>query len=577
MNESDKILNIKRVNLKSLYAFCSTSLKKYYFKLFLSSILFAMSFFLAGILSSHILEKLLDNLETPKLLLGIFILFALTNVFAEIVNVLARFVGFYTMPDIEKNIRLSAFDYIQKLSPMFFNKNNSGLIESTIDNLSEGSRECLEDVTAEIFPVLIFTIGSIIYLFFTDRKIGIILLFVVIIYIIIYYCFSKDIVRRGKIVYGIINIRTGTIIDCLYNIKLIQIMHLDKFIIDKIGEVSELEKKEIIYYFKKVAIMSFITSLWFLFSTIGIIAYLLFFSGNVVSPGCCVKIINILLSISTNLWVASRQIIDVALNISRMSESIEQLYLASENHIQEDNKIISLGNIEIKNLSIDYEGLNIINNFSCSISFGQKICIIGASGCGKSTLVNAISKSIPVDNGSIFFNNYDINELDSVTFKNSIGYITQNNCMFEDTILENIIVGRNYSLEQVISVCESLKIHEFIEKLPKGYYTHVGACSRSLSGGQIQKIAIARAILSHGNIIICDEPVSSLDPISSQNIIDSIFSIAENKTLIWIDHHGKIAKKSDKVLFFDSRKNIFIDTHANLLSNNSEYNLFFQT
>ncbi|MFN9112101.1 MAG: ATP-binding cassette domain-containing protein, partial [Bacteroidota bacterium] len=295
------------------------------------------------------------------------------------------------------------------------------------------------------------------------------------------------------------------------------------------------------------------------------------------SPGKLASIIGILFGTSFYLWGASKQAMDVFLNLSRINQSLERLYYAEENEIQGVKKDVLINDITIKNLNFFFGERKIIKNLSIKIPIGTKVCIMGPSGSGKTTLLNILAKMCAVEDGMIFINDLDINKIDEVYYRKNLSYITQSNFMFHTSIFENISIGKEgATLEEVIEATKKAKIHDFIINLPDEYNSDVGVNSSFFSGGQIQRICIARALLNKANIIICDEPTSSIDKIASVDIIQNIVDLSKGKTLIWVDHSTLVSQFMDMIIFFQKNKEIVIGSHNDLLINNGEYRVLFE-
>lgn len=207
------------------------------------------------------------------------------------------------------------------------------------------------------------------------------------------------------------------------------------------------------------------------------------------------------------------------------------------------------GNIIFKNIKFNYikspDNL-ILNNFNFEIKEGNKIGIIGPSGCGKSTIAKLLMGIVKQQKGTIFIDNINIDFYNNKWIKNQLGYVSQDNILFADTILNNITYGLdNYDMDEVINIAKIANAHEFILKLPNGYDTIFdGTELSSLSGGQKQRIAIARALMRKPNILIFDEATSALDPYCEeivQNTINNCFSTINKKSTIIVIAHRKSA------------------------------------
>jgi ABC-type multidrug transport system fused ATPase/permease subunit len=188
----------------------------------------------------------------------------------------------------------------------------------------------------------------------------------------------------------------------------------------------------------------------------------------------------------------------------------------------------------------------ILNHFNFEIKEGNKIGIIGPSGCGKSTIVKLLMGIVKQQKGTIYIDNINIDFYNNKWIRNKIGYVSQDNILFADTILNNITYGLDtYDMNDVINIAKIANAHEFILKLPDGYNTIFDATElSSLSGGQKQRIAIARALMRNPKILIFDEATSALDPYCEeivQNTINDCFNNINKKSTIIVIAHRKSA------------------------------------
>ncbi|MDC3172026.1 ATP-binding cassette domain-containing protein, partial [Pelagibacteraceae bacterium] len=211
--------------------------------------------------------------------------------------------------------------------------------------------------------------------------------------------------------------------------------------------------------------------------------------------------------------------------------------------------------IEIKDLYFSYgKNKNIFNGINCKIEKDKFTGIVGYSGSGKSTLINILTMLLFPTNGKISVNSRDLNEINISSWRNQIGYVSQSPFLFNDTIYNNILYGRlDASREEIIEACKMADAMDFINKLPSKFDTEVGQRGAALSGGQLQRIAIARAIVRRPSLFIFDECTSALDLNAEKSIIETIESLAKKFTVIVISHKKEVIKNADK--FFEIKDN----------------------
>jgi ABC-type bacteriocin/lantibiotic exporter with double-glycine peptidase domain len=212
--------------------------------------------------------------------------------------------------------------------------------------------------------------------------------------------------------------------------------------------------------------------------------------------------------------------------------------------------------IILKNISFSYplQKNNTINKVSLKIRKNQFTSIIGPNGSGKSTLVNIILGILNPQKGSLFIDNLELNQDNKYLWQKKIGYVSQDIFLFDDTIFNNITFGLNKTALEKIDIDQILKISKLdilIKQLPQGINTRIGENGVYLSGGQRQKIAIARCLIKDAEIIIFDEATSVLDFESENNLNNIILNYSNKKTLIIISHKFENIKNSDIIYFIE--------------------------
>ena len=202
-----------------------------------------------------------------------------------------------------------------------------------------------------------------------------------------------------------------------------------------------------------------------------------------------------------------------------------------------NSKNIKEGKISIRDLSFSYGDKRILKEINLDIEPNTLNVLVGSSGSGKSTLFFLLSKLYDIDKGSIYFDNIDINDIDEKTFRKNICIVNQEPFIFNDTILNNILVVRkDASKEDVIRACRLANIHDEIERMEKGYDTFINENGSNLSGGQKQRIEIARAYLKDCKILLLDEPTSALDSLNQDILFKTLTKMKSNKTILVIAH-----------------------------------------
>ncbi|CEN21104.1 bacteriocin ABC transporter ATP-binding/permease [[Clostridium] sordellii] len=257
----------------------------------------------------------------------------------------------------------------------------------------------------------------------------------------------------------------------------------------------------------------------------------------------------------------------------RLSEILD---LELEKSEEEDKKIKpkSLkGNIEFKNVDFRYGTRNLIlKNINMTIKKGERIALVGESGSGKTTLAKLLLNFYQCEKGEILVNDYNLLDINVEALRDKIAYISQETFLFNGTILENLMLGNPYlTYEEIIDACEKAKIHDFINSLPLRYNTLVEENGSNFSGGQKQRLSIARAILRKPEILIMDEATSNLDSITEKAIERTIHKFSEGMTTIIIAHRLSTIMKCDNIYILEKGEIKEKGNHKELLEQQGRY------
>lgn len=208
----------------------------------------------------------------------------------------------------------------------------------------------------------------------------------------------------------------------------------------------------------------------------------------------------------------------------------------------------AIGTIEIKDLTFKYAKETILENINISIKSGEIVGIEGRSGSGKTTLLKLLMRFYDPIEGEIFIDGHNLKSWQSDSLTKLISYVTQDTYVFNDTIANNIALGMVASDDEIIAACQKANLHEFIMSLKDGYKTMVGSLYQSLSGGQLQRLSLARAFLHDSSLILLDEPTSNLDSLNEALVLKSLSDNRKGKTIILVSHRPSSLKICDRII-----------------------------
>ena len=230
------------------------------------------------------------------------------------------------------------------------------------------------------------------------------------------------------------------------------------------------------------------------------------------------------------------------------------------------------GNIEFNHVSFEYKKDNeVLKDITLKISKGQVIAFVGSSGAGKSTMMSLILKFISPKIGDIYIDDKNISSISSIDIRSNIALVQQQPFLFSGRIIDVIKMGRNFSEDDVIKSAKIANAHEFILKLPSKYETNITERGSNFSGGQIQRLAIARAILGNPSILLLDEATSALDSDSEAEVQKGLNQAMNNRTVIIVAHRLSTTQGADKIVVFDKGKIVDSGKHIDLFNKDGIY------
>ncbi len=230
------------------------------------------------------------------------------------------------------------------------------------------------------------------------------------------------------------------------------------------------------------------------------------------------------------------------------------------------------GEVGFKNVGFKYDKTEVLKNINLNVKAGEVIAIVGPSGVGKTTLVNLIPRFYDVTEGILEVDGFNVKEVNLKSLRRQIGIVTQDTFLFNDTIAANISYGnREYPIEAIINAAKTANAHDFIAKLPKGYDTMIGERGFRLSGGEKQRLAIARALLKNPPILILDEATSQLDSESEKLVQDAIDKLIRNRTVFVIAHRLSTVKNASRIIVLERGTIVEEGIHDDLVQKGGLY------
>ena len=322
------------------------------------------------------------------------------------------------------------------------------------------------------------------------------------------------------------------------------------------------------------------------FMGIIVIAVLLWFGGNMVLVDTLPNGKAILegaqflayMGLAYNILTPAKSISKATYSVKSGMAAAQRVFevLEVENAITDKpNAIVKASfdtDITIENINFKYEEENVLKNFSLQVPKGKTVALVGQSGSGKSTIANLLTRFYDVQEGTIKIDGTDIKDMTMNSLRHLLGLVTQDSILFNDTIKNNILIGKeNATDEEILDALKVANAYEFVQDLPNGIYTNIGDAGNKLSGGQKQRLNIARAVLKNPPIMILDEATSALDTESEKFVQVALENMMQNRTSIVIAHRLSTIQKADKIVVMHRGEIVEQGTHDELLVLNGTY------
>lgn len=476
------------------------------------------------------------------------------------------------------NKRIEIAEHMRYLPMGYFNSNSLGYITSVTTNTMENMADVATRVVMMTTQGFLATLLIGIMMLFFDYRIGLIVLVGFGVYLIVNSVLQK---KAGSMVHQKDTADSNLVdvileyIQGMAEIKAYSIVgETNKKLSKAIEECEKMSFGLEIKCIPLMAVQNFITKM---LGVMICIVSLYLYTNNSMELSICMMML-----VCSFMLYAS---LDTAGNFSTLLRHVEA-------GVDKANKILNLEtmdvagmdiqpknyDIEFENVEFSYEQRKIIDGVSLHLKEGTTTAIVGPSGGGKTTLCNLMARFWDVQKGSVKLGGVDVKKYSIDSLMKNFSFVFQRVYLFEDTIANNIRFGQpEASMEQVIDAAKKACCHDFILKLPNGYDTIIGEGGASLSGGEKQRISIARAIMKDAPIIILDEATANVDPENEKDLVKAIDALTKEKTIIMIAHRLKTVRNADNILVVDQGKIVEQGKHEQLIQQNGIYKRFINT
>lgn len=544
-------------------------------KKFLSNLLLALKI-LFDLIPQVLLVLLIGGLISKEitwgklqLILGaMFIAFVLKGVFYFWATKIAHKKAYSKLTEL----RLAIISHLKKLNLGFFKRHNAGELTNIVQHDVEQVEIYLAHGLPEIMAATLLPVLIIIAMFFIDYRLALIMIVGVPLMFLVKQLSTKAMERKFSTYFNQENKMREELMEYVKNIAVIKAFAKEEEISRRTLNTAE---EYIEYANRSMGAVTIPMGLIDIFMEIGTVCVMIL--GSVLLAFHQISVAKFILAIifsqvfsSAISKTATLQHYSIVFNESL--KAIGKILMAPlPQNKKEEN--LKPGDIEFKNVDFEYEkdGFR-LNHINLLMKEKSLISVVGSSGSGKSTLANLLMGFWDADAGEILIAGKDISKYSMGSISSLIGSVQQEVILFDITIFENIAIGKmGAGKEEVIAAAKKARCHDFITKLPQGYETVVGEMGVKLSGGEKQRISIARMILKDAPILVLDEAMAAVDSENERLIGEAIETLRKGKTVITIAHHLNTIQNSDQIIVMDQGCVLDAGTHDELMNRCSFY------
>jgi subfamily B ATP-binding cassette protein MsbA len=521
------------------------------------------------ILDDIFLEKNYETLKwIPFAVIGVFLF---KGIATYIQTLIMSYIGLRIVADMRNQL----YDQIQKQSLAFFTEHPTGILMSRITN----DVNSIENATSEAVTSLVrdtFTIIALVgVIFYTDWKLALIAM---IVFPVTIYPISKfgrkmrKYTTSQQITMGAL---TSLLQETISGTRIVKAFCMEKYESERFAEENERLFK---LHMKVVSVQALSHPVMEFLASLGIAAIIFYGGYNVLNGSSTPGTFATFLAAAMMLYEPVKRLTNVNNSINRGIAGAERVFSIIDRvpDIEDKPRAIALPpvsrGIDVENVNFSYEATPVLKNINLSIRAGEVVAFVGMSGGGKTSLVNLIPRFYDVTAGRIAIDGHDIRDVSLKSLRSQIAIVTQQTILFNDTVRNNIAYGDISTTEEdIIRAARAANAHDFIIKLPKGYDSNIGELGTKLSGGEKQRISIARALLKNAPILILDEATSSLDTEAEIEVQEALDNLMKGRTTLVIAHRLSTIRNADRIIALVNGQVVEEGNHETLMAKKGEY------
>ena len=525
-------------------------------------------------LNHYIAERTLDTLPFY------IVLYVLILLFGAAVNYTSTLGAWSTEVRINRDLRSSAFDHLQKLSFSYFNQNAVGYIHSRVMSDTGRIGSLVSWTLMDSVWHTSYLLGSIIVMLSINARLALMVMLILPLIVVLYSLFQGKLIRGNRQIRELNSKITGDFNEGITGAKTIKTLVIEeKMGRDFVADTREMRRRGI-----HVARLRGLFALTMHLASSLALAIVLWKGGYIAESE--VGTFSLFMTYAQGMMEPVRWIVDAISDVITTQVNIERLtrLLGTVPDVRDSEEVIAKygdsfnpkkenweplrGDIEFRDVSFRYPDGDeyVLEHFNLKIPFGSNIAIVGETGAGKSTLVNLVCRFFEPTEGQVLIDGRDARGRSQLWLHSAIGYVLQTPHLFSGTIRENLLYGRPEATEEEIwRALKLVSADEVVNRMDKGLDSDVGEGGDLLSTGEKQLISFARAILADPRILVLDEATASVDTLTEQKIQSAIETVIAGRTSLVIAHRLSTVRNADLILVVNDGKIVERGTHAELL------------
>ncbi len=536
---------------------------------------------IAGALTSSqavLVKPVLDDIFLAKnpaslkwLPIAVILIFLVKGICNYIQTVLMNFIGLRIVTDLRNQL----YEQIQKQSLSFFAQHPTGLLMSRITNDVASIQNAVSDVVTSIVKDSFTIVALVCVIFYTDWKLAFIAMIIFPLTIYPISQFGKKIRKVTTSTQMTMATLSSLLQETISGTRIVKAFGMEKYENNRFaGENERFFKLNM----KAVSVKALSHPLMEFLGGLGIAAVIFYGGYNVLegnsTPGTFFSFLTAVLM----LYEPVKRLTNVNNTINQGIAGAERVFSIIDlvPDIEDKPDAAELPpikhGIDIENVTFRYEKIPVLKNIRLSMKAGEVVAFVGMSGGGKTSLVNLIPRFYDVSEGRVLIDDFDIRDVSLQSLRRQIAIVTQQTILFNDTVKNNIAYGSfEKSDEDIISAAKAANAHDFIMRMPKGYDTNIGELGTKISGGEKQRLSIARAILKNAPILILDEATSSLDTEAEIEVQEALDNLMKGKTTLMIAHRLSTIRNADRIIVLVNGEIVEQGDHETLMQKKGEY------